>query len=83
MNAEVDVFPAVVGLLVTNNYYAHYQELFRTAVAASGFRINAEVDVFPAVVDQGVPKPSGESCGSSGAYLVSFLLSNHYLLLTL
>jgi hypothetical protein len=32
------------------HYYAHHQELFQTAVAASGFRINAEVDVFPAVV---------------------------------
>jgi ATP phosphoribosyltransferase regulatory subunit HisZ len=31
-------------------HYAHHQELFQTAVAASGFRINAEVDVFPAVV---------------------------------
>jgi hypothetical protein len=29
-------------------YYAYHQELLRTAVAASGFRINAEVDVFPA-----------------------------------
>jgi hypothetical protein len=32
------------------DYYAHHQELFQTAVAASGFRINAEMDVFPAVV---------------------------------
>jgi hypothetical protein len=32
------------------HYYAHHQELFQTAVAASGFRINTEVDVFPAVV---------------------------------
>jgi hypothetical protein len=32
------------------HYYAHHQELFQTAVAASGFHINAEVDVFPAVV---------------------------------
>jgi hypothetical protein len=32
------------------HHYAHYQELFQTAVAASGFRLNAEVDVFPAVV---------------------------------
>jgi hypothetical protein len=47
----VDVFTAVVGLLVTNkHYYAHHQELFQAAVAASGFRINAEVDVFTAVV---------------------------------
>jgi hypothetical protein len=29
-------------------YYAHHQEPFQTAFAASGFRINAEVDVFPA-----------------------------------
>jgi ATP phosphoribosyltransferase regulatory subunit HisZ len=32
------------------HYYAHHQELFQTAVAASGFHINVEVDVFPAVV---------------------------------
>jgi hypothetical protein len=32
------------------HYCAHHQELFQTAVAASGFRINAEVGVFPAVV---------------------------------
>jgi hypothetical protein len=32
------------------HYYAHHQEHFQTAVAASGFRINAEMDVFPAVV---------------------------------
>jgi hypothetical protein len=31
-------------------HHAHHQELFQTAVAASGFRTNAEVDVFPAVV---------------------------------
>jgi hypothetical protein len=32
------------------HYYAHHQELFQTAVAASGFHMNAGVDVFPAVV---------------------------------
>jgi hypothetical protein len=32
------------------HYYAHQQEPFQTAVAASGFRMNVEVDVFPAVV---------------------------------
>jgi hypothetical protein len=32
------------------HHCAHHQELFQTAVAASGFLINAEVDVFPAVV---------------------------------
>jgi hypothetical protein len=32
------------------HYYAHHQESFQTAVAATGFRMNAEVDVFPAVV---------------------------------
>jgi hypothetical protein len=32
------------------NFYAHHQEPFQTAVAASGFRMNAVVDVFPAVV---------------------------------
>jgi hypothetical protein len=32
------------------HYCAHHQELFQTAVAASGFHINAEVDVFSAVV---------------------------------
>jgi hypothetical protein len=32
------------------HYYAHHQEPFQTAVAASGFRMNAEMDVFPAVV---------------------------------
>jgi hypothetical protein len=61
-NVEVDVFPAVVGLLVGRqspyyrrcstcfgHYYAHHQEPQQTAFAASGFRMNAEVDVFPAV----------------------------------
>jgi hypothetical protein len=32
------------------HYRAHHQELFQTAVAASGCRVNAEVVVFPAVV---------------------------------
>jgi hypothetical protein len=30
------------------HHYAHHDERFQTAVAASGFRLNAEVDVFPA-----------------------------------
>jgi hypothetical protein len=32
------------------HYYAHHQELFQTAVAASGSRMNVAVDVFPVVV---------------------------------
>jgi hypothetical protein len=32
------------------HHCAHHQELFQTAVAASGFRLNAKADVFPAVV---------------------------------
>jgi hypothetical protein len=32
------------------HYRAHHQELFQTAVAASGCRVNAEVVVFPDVV---------------------------------
>jgi hypothetical protein len=32
------------------HYYAHHQEPFQTAVAASGFCMNAEVDMFPAMV---------------------------------
>jgi hypothetical protein len=58
VNAEVVVFPAVDGLLVgrqcvlaeLRSYRAHHQELFQTAVAASGCRVNVEVVVFPAVV---------------------------------
>jgi hypothetical protein len=46
MNVQVEVFSAVVGLLVTNcstcfgHYNAHHQEPLQTAVAASGFRMN-------------------------------------------
>jgi hypothetical protein len=37
--------------------FAHHQERFRTAPAASGSRIEAKVDVFPAVVCLLVAKP--------------------------
>jgi hypothetical protein len=52
VNAKVVVFPTMVGLLLkqTDHHRAHHQELFQTAVTASGCRVNAEVVVFPTVV---------------------------------
>ena len=48
MNVEVEVFSAVVGLLVT--LQCPSSGASQTAVAASVFRMNVEVEVFSAVV---------------------------------
>jgi hypothetical protein len=50
-------------------YYAHHQELFQTAVAASGFRMNAEVDVFSAVVQTVTNKPTTAGNTSTSAFI--------------
>ena len=52
---EVEVFSAVVGLLILCPSSGARQ----TAVAASGFRMNVEVEVFSGVVGLLVNKPSG------------------------
>ena len=49
MNVEVEVFSAVVGLLV-GALQCPSSGARQTAFAASGFRMNVEVEVFSAVV---------------------------------